>query len=50
MSHLKIKKVTKESIEESIKNFDGLESWICPAKVYEYIETEKGNKVLQINY
>ncbi len=48
-SHLKLKN-DKVPTEINLKKFGGPEQFYCPAKVYEYVETEKGEKKLQINH
>jgi len=34
---------------KSLNQFDGPEQLFCPAKVYEFVDDENGNKKLQIN-
>jgi len=48
-SHLKIKEGLENSNQKSLKEFAGLEQRFCPAKVYEFVDDEKGGKKLQIN-
>ena len=49
-SHLKIKTHKKGvPINLSLPVYDGPEGRFCPAKVYEYVPDDKGNKRLQIN-
>lgn len=35
--------------KESLERLGGIEEKFCPAKVYEFVENEKGEKELQIN-
>ncbi|KAL4493470.1 hypothetical protein ABPG72_007478 [Tetrahymena utriculariae] len=48
-SHLKIKSGMNQVPLESLEKFDGPEQRFCPAKVYEFVDDEKGGKKLQIN-
>ena len=48
-AHLRIKSGMEGAPEVSFKKFAGPEQRFCPAKVYEYIEDNKGEAKLQIN-
>ncbi len=48
-SHLKIKNEKFNSIKKSVEIYDKPEERFCPAKVYEYVNDEKGQPKLQIN-
>jgi len=49
-AHLKIKAEKADvPLKESLPVYDGPEGRFCPAKVYEYVEGEDGEKKLQIN-
>ena len=48
-SHLKIKKHLENSPQNSLNRLSGIEEKFCPAKVYEFIEDEQGEKQLVIN-
>lgn len=45
-SHLKIKSGKEKVPLESLEKFDGPEQRFCPAKVYEFVDDEKGRKRL----
>ena len=48
-SHLTIKPSRKDSPAESLKDYAAFEERFCPAKVYEFIEDDQGNRKLHIN-
>ena len=48
-SHLKIKPNLEKANKDSRKRLDGIEQRFCPAKVYEFVENEEGEKELVIN-
>lgn len=48
-SHLIIKEGLENSNQKSLKQYAGLEERFCPAKVYEFVDDDKGGKKLQIN-
>lgn len=45
-NHLKIKDDKKDAPLRSLHKYDGPEQRFCPAKVYEFVEDEKGEKKL----
>ncbi|CAD7964749.1 unnamed protein product [Amoebophrya sp. A25] len=49
-AHLKVKEShSSVPLDVSLKEYDGPEQRFCPAKVYEYVPGENGEKRLQIN-
>lgn len=48
-SHLKVKEGKEAMALKSLKQYDGIEERFCPAKVYEFVDDENGQKKLQIN-
>lgn len=48
-SHLKIKNDKQVSPMQNYKRLGGIEERFCPAKVYEFVENQNGEKELVIN-